>query len=749
MSKTIGSYIVTRKIGAGGMATVYLAKHKLLDTQVALKVLLPNLTANPSVRQRFVNEAKMMAGLDHPNIVRLHDFIERGENLVLVMEYVEGTPLDLMIGEKYGPIPYEKALPMFQQILSGMEYAHSKGIIHRDLKPSNVLVSSDGVVKVADFGIAKVIGQNNLTKTGVKLGTLCYMSPEQVLGKEVDKRTDVYALGATLYEMLAGNMPRGEGNTSEYQVMKEIIEGDLPDPRTFYPHIPEWLVSIISKAMARDLKDRIGSCSEFADLLEKGADNPQSGDGWFSGSDSEQQTGSKEISSVNTLSSVTNTTTTTERNHSSYEQVNQSVGSQPVDDIYDRARTSKKSGKGLLWGIVAVVAVIIAFAAFSGKNGFGGSGTATSELRDGLALFEKQFGTNGMDFAWSVKTIDDGGYILAGYTDPTGSDNCNVMVMKISEEGEQLWDRVYSSAADQSCFSVIEVSGGYLLSCFTSAQGASYGDIMVKKIDENGSLIWSNTYGTALNEWGFISAVQNGNGSVSIVCGHTSDMEDESNVIVFNISGSSGRENWYQIVNSQGIQVPYSVCAGPSNSILVLGRTRGAGDENGDAFLMKLDSSGQASWLRNYGGSADEWGRGVQRASDGGYILAVYSSSYGSGGDIWLVKVNSSGTIEWNKNYGGAGKDWPYGVLADSEGYTIAGRTDSFSSGDHDAWLIRTDLRGNTIWERKFGGRDDDKAYALDFTANGGYVLAGMSNSNNSGNEQFYIVVTDENGEVN
>ena len=151
-----------------------------------------------------------------------------------------------------------------------------------------MLVSSDGVVKVADFGIAKVIGQDNLTKTGVKLGTLCYMSPEQVPRKDIDKRTDIYALGATLYEVLAGNMPRGEGNTSEYRVMKEIIEGDLPDPRTFYSHIPEWLVAIISKAMVRDVNDRIGNCSEFAALLENGPDSLQSGDGWFTGSDSKQ-----------------------------------------------------------------------------------------------------------------------------------------------------------------------------------------------------------------------------------------------------------------------------------------------------------------------------------------------------------------------------------------------------------------------------------------------------------------------------
>jgi len=719
MSKTIGGYIVTRKLGSGGMATVYLAEHKVLETKAALKVLLPNLTSDASLRQRFVNEAKMMAGLNHPNIVHLSDFIERGENLVLVMEYVDGTPLDRMIGEKYGPIPWEKALPLFKQILAGVACAHSQGIVHRDLKPSNVLVSSDGVAKVTDFGIAKVAGQQNLTRTGVKLGTLCYMSPEQVLGKQVDQRTDIYSLGATLYEMLAGKMPRSEGDTSEYQIMKEIIEDDLPDPRTFYPHIPAWLVEVIRRAMARDKEQRISSCDDFLKLLEDGENGRLIGA-------MEIPSEPEEIASDSVAE---------------LEHLQTEISASPVSSDYRKGKTSSPMKPVMV--IVAIMAAVFVLVMVVKKGSLQDSNAPVASGNDPL-LFEKRFGTSGADYAWSIAALSSGGYLVGGYTDPAGSGNCNILAYKLDEEGEIVWDRNYTSQADQSCFSVQEVSDGYLLIAFSTPAGETAGDITVKKINPSGNVRWTRNFGDSANEWGFVSSVLCSNGSLAIVCGNTMDMEEESNVMVINIDPDDGDQNWRREIYLPGIQVPYSVCAGPSNSLLILGRTREAGDENGDAFLMKVDSNGSMDWSRTYGGSVDEWGRCVQPASDGGYILAIYTSSYGSGGDAWLVKVNSSGRVDWSRNYGGSGKDWPYAVVADDNGYSVAGRTESYGSGGHDAWLFRTDLDGVVEWSQQYGGTGDDKAYALAETEFG-YVLAGMSNTGSS-NEQFYVVTTDREG---
>ena len=268
MAFTLPNYEVTGTLGMGGMGVVYLGKHNTLNRQVAIKVLLENLTHNPQIRKRFVQEAELMDTLQHSNIVRLYDFTT-DPRLCLIMEYVDGRGLDRMIGEEVGPIPYEKALPLFVQILEGIGYAHSKGIIHRDIKPSNILVSKDGIVKITDLGIAKIAGQKGMTKTGTKIGTLYYMSPEQVQGEEADLRSDIYALGMTLYEMLAGRLPFDVAST-DYMIENSIVNRDTQfDPREYYSHIPEWLVDIVQKATSKNAGDRFQTCLEFLQTIQE------------------------------------------------------------------------------------------------------------------------------------------------------------------------------------------------------------------------------------------------------------------------------------------------------------------------------------------------------------------------------------------------------------------------------------------------------------------------------------------------
>ncbi len=268
----IRDYIIEGLLGRGGMGSVYLATHVHLKKKAALKVLLEQFSEDASIKSRFVNEASLLHDLHHKNIVLQKEFFEENGRLVLVLEYVDGNPLDKMIGQDVGPIPWEKALPLFTQILDGIGYAHSKGIVHRDIKPANVLISKEGTVKITDLGIAKIAGEQGMTRTGAQMGTLYYESPEQIKGaKDVDHRSDIFSLGMTLYEMLAGRLPFEKGgDTSEFEIMNLVVNrAENLDPREYYPHIPEWLVKTIQKATDLNPEKRFQSCEHFKQIIEK------------------------------------------------------------------------------------------------------------------------------------------------------------------------------------------------------------------------------------------------------------------------------------------------------------------------------------------------------------------------------------------------------------------------------------------------------------------------------------------------
>lgn len=246
------------------MGSVYLATHTQVNRTVAIKSLLPQFMSNEEIKQRFKNEASTLAHLQHPNVVGLFDYVEDESGMYLVMEYVEGTPLDDFIKNVTGPMPEQRAVPIIKEILSAFSYAHQKGIVHRDIKPANIIITQNDGVKILDFGIARLLGDgnHNLTKTGTQMGTVFYMSPEQVQGKKVDIRSDIYSLGVTFYQMLTGVNPY-IGLTTEYEVYSRIVKEDLPPPQEIYPGVPAYLATILKKALAKEPNDRFQTCEEF------------------------------------------------------------------------------------------------------------------------------------------------------------------------------------------------------------------------------------------------------------------------------------------------------------------------------------------------------------------------------------------------------------------------------------------------------------------------------------------------------
>jgi serine/threonine protein kinase len=253
---TIRDYHVIRQLGEGGMGTVYLVEEPLLDRKVAVKVLNPELMANQELVERFRQEAKVQSGLVHPGIVQLYTFFKEDGKYCMVMEYVEGETLRALI-ERTGPLGEARSLKIFGEVLEAVQYAHGRGVIHRDLKPSNIMISDGMTAKVMDFGIAKVLGDHGLTHTGTRMGTVYYMSPEQVLAeKTIDQRTDFYSLGITLYEMLTGKLPYNIDTESEFKIMQQIVEGKIPDPRELYPHISDKTVQLLLGCIAKKKEDR-------------------------------------------------------------------------------------------------------------------------------------------------------------------------------------------------------------------------------------------------------------------------------------------------------------------------------------------------------------------------------------------------------------------------------------------------------------------------------------------------------------
>ena len=260
-----GRYRILKQIGRGGMADVYLAKDLILDgEEVAVKVLRTNYQTDPIAVARFQREARAMADLDHPHIVRITDIGEEEGQQYLAMEYVAGLDLKRYIKEHH-PLSNEEAIRIMGQILLAMRLAHTRGIVHRDLKPQNILLTPDGTAKVTDFGIAVAFAETSLTQTNSMLGSVHYLSPEQARGSKATVQSDIYAMGIIFYEMLTGHIPY-DGD-SAVTIALQHFQKPLPSVIAENPSVPQALENVVIKATAKKLTDRYKSVAEmYVDL---------------------------------------------------------------------------------------------------------------------------------------------------------------------------------------------------------------------------------------------------------------------------------------------------------------------------------------------------------------------------------------------------------------------------------------------------------------------------------------------------
>jgi serine/threonine protein kinase len=264
IGETIEHYRILEIVGRGGMGIVYKALDVNLDRTVAVKVISTELREDPEFVERFRHEARVQAALNHPNIAMLFDFFIWKSSPVAVMEFIEGETLQSKL-QRGGPIPAHIALPIFIQALRGVAAGHRRGIIHRDLKPANLMLTDESVVKITDFGIAKMQSSTGQTQVSTRVGSSSYMSPEQILGRPVDVRTDIYAMGVTLYEMLCGRPPFQAKTAFEIE-SAHVRDMPLP-PITYNPQIPGEAVHAVMRALAKDPNERFATAEEFIHAL--------------------------------------------------------------------------------------------------------------------------------------------------------------------------------------------------------------------------------------------------------------------------------------------------------------------------------------------------------------------------------------------------------------------------------------------------------------------------------------------------
>jgi eukaryotic-like serine/threonine-protein kinase len=272
IGQRLGDYEILGQLGAGGMGKVYKVRNVISERVEAMKVLLANLAGQKELADRFLREIKLLATLNHPNIAALRNALTLDNQLVMIMEYVEGATLASRLQQ--GAIPPADAANYSVQLLSALSYAHHLNVIHRDVKPANMMLTPQGVVKLMDFGIARPNNEAGMTVTGTTLGSLNYMSPEQVRGEPVDARSDLYSLGVSLYEMVTGQLPfRGHSN---YSVMSAHLQEAPPPPITVRPELPKGLNDIILMAMAKEPQGRFQSAEAFANALRSVMPNAMS-----------------------------------------------------------------------------------------------------------------------------------------------------------------------------------------------------------------------------------------------------------------------------------------------------------------------------------------------------------------------------------------------------------------------------------------------------------------------------------------
>jgi outer membrane protein assembly factor BamE (lipoprotein component of BamABCDE complex) len=365
--------------------------------------------------------------------------------------------------------------------------------------------------------------------------------------------------------------------------------------------------------------------------------------------------------------------------------------------------------------------------------------------------FAKTYGGTDDDGAFSVQQTSDGGYIVAGTTWSFGAGGADIFLIKTDANGNRIWTKTYGGTNDDTAFSVQQTSdGGYIMAGYTYSFGAGYSDFFLIKTDANGNIQWAKTYGGT--RWDYASSVQQTSDGGYIVAGGTYSFGAGWDDDIFLIkTDANGNIQWAKTYGGTYGDWAYSVQQTSDGGYIVAGYTASFGAGGGDIILIKTDANGNIQWAKTYGGTRWDYASSVQQTSDGGYIVAGGTYSFGAGwdDDIFLIKTDANGNIQWAKTYGGASGDGAMSVQQTSDGgYIVANYTLSFGAGWLNIFLIKTDANGNVQWAKTYGGTVWDMPFSVQQTSDGGYIVAGATASFGAGSADIFLIKTDANGNI-
>ena len=368
--------------------------------------------------------------------------------------------------------------------------------------------------------------------------------------------------------------------------------------------------------------------------------------------------------------------------------------------------------------------------------------TATCVLAQGPdTLWTKTFGGISLDFGRCAIQTSDGGYALTGITVSWGAGADDVYLIKTDAQGNTTWVQTYGGTGEDYGYSVVQTSDqGYIIAGYTGSYGVG-GDVYFIKTDSLGDTLWTRTYGDNDGDIGF-SVIEHPDGGYAITGG--SYFQEDTNVYLIK-TDSAGTALWTKTYGGSDLDQGRSVALTDDDCYVIAGTTHSFGSGLHDVYLIKTNSLGDTLWTRTYGGMYDEHGYSVIILPDGGYVIAGVTSSFGAGNDdAYLIRTDSAGDTLWTKTYGGAGNDNAHSVVQSSDmGYVLTGWTMSFGAGEDDVYIVKTDSLGNLLWTQTYGGGDYDYGYSISNTIDGGYIIIGSTASFGAGVYDVWLLKTE------